>query len=181
MQVLSDKEAEDWCVTKSIRAEDRRILGFHLAPKQCLRIETPDSFFDRVMLVYRLLSYPEEESFSGMLVWFKDWNIWTPQVEQAGLEIAKRMRLGFGLSKPLAEASAHLFESDEFTAAYALAVLPIAFDWDAYLVPGDRRHFSLIHHDGVTWVTPKDEAEFDHLCKHLDYWKPERIEVASPN
>ncbi len=74
--------------------------------------------------------------------------------------------------RPLSEASAHLFASEDLQLVWGLVSIIMLFNWDAYFVPPGSRFLVEISHDGIVWVYCKETADVDSLMSIFAMFKP---------
>jgi hypothetical protein len=137
-----------------------------------IAIIRPEAAAQLQALSYVLLAYEDEADFSGALLWMTDWGIWSEESERPALRMWSQMRAGYGTKTELLSAPGHLFGSTEFIDLHAFFLLPILFQWDAYLVPNRGDYFIFVSHDGVIYTVARTVEVRDKLFGDYEYWKP---------
>jgi hypothetical protein len=180
MDVLTNNEAREF-VTKNAWASGLQIdeaddiyYGSQDASRLWLKYpETPL----RVTYASRLLSLVDssndESGFYGAMLWLRLWNIGSPQLEMSGWKMVERMRMGFGDLRPLGEANAHWFRSDEVAELAAFIVPCFVYGWDAYIVPSGGDCFGFISHDEFWCVMARNQETRDRLLIDFAEFNPE--------
>ena len=86
--------------------------------------------------------------------------------------MVERMRMGFGDLRPLGEANAHWFRSDEVAELAAFIVPCFVYGWDAYLVPSGGDCFGFVSHDEFWCVFVRNQEVRDRLFTDFAEFKP---------
>jgi hypothetical protein len=164
VKILSRQEAKNWCELRGIFADTggRRVsLRYSESQTSCLQTPLDLSAGRLVALAHSLLLQdlvePDAPDFAGVLVWFRDWDIWNESSESVGARVLECIRSGLtqGHAPLLQDGPAHLFTPQEFVDAHALLSVPILFQWDAYVVPESARCFTLVSHDAYARITAR--------------------------
>ena len=180
MNVLTDDEARDferknaWATGLEISESDDVAFASNDACRLLLNYpETPL----RVSYASRLLSLlgcsGDESGFYGALLWLRLWNIGSPQNEKSGWKMVERLRMGFGELRPLGEANAHWFRSDEVAELAAFIVPCFVYGWDAYVSPSGGDCFGFISHDGYWSVVARNREVSERLLIDFAEFKPQ--------
>ena len=121
MNALTSQEARDWCEERSISLSGDGFphyrdveLGF--------TIRLPEKAARLTALTAWLLQESEKVPFQGALLWVKEWGIWAEHTEEAGIKIMEALRSVRGETRPLEEAPAMLFGSDELRDLHAFFI-----------------------------------------------------------
>jgi len=86
--------------------------------------------------------------------------------------MVERMRMGYGDLRPLGEANAHWFRSDEVTDLAAFIVPCFVYGWDAYVIPSGGDCFAFISHDEYWCVTARHRESRDRLLVEFADFNP---------
>ena len=79
------------------------------------------------ILLMTLVPDDDESKFEGVLVWIRQWGIWSETIERVGMKIVESMRLVKGETRSIHDARAHLFDEHELVEAHALLLQPLLF------------------------------------------------------
>lgn len=144
MQTLTRADAEAWCKQHAVALDE---LGHPERPSRVREFEIPIDSGKRIYLVSAEVK--SQVRAAEALVWFTEWGIW-PSSERP--HIFERFRASYGENRPLVEAPAHLFSSNELDDMLSFVTLGVLFLWDVYVISagGDILHFS---HDECGWTT----------------------------
>jgi hypothetical protein len=163
MQLLADDEVIDWCSRRGIRGEQTSIssrLTFGNGESHRLRVVPVDNAHRVVGLAHSLLMRDtpdyDEAQFPGALVWLTRWEIWSESIDGAGFTLLNGLRSAVRQAPSVDYAPGHLFASGEFAQAHACLVLPMLFQWDAYLIPASGDFFALLSHHGHVELTGRN-------------------------
>ena len=74
------------------------------------------------------------EAFFGGFLWIRRTAIAVPEMDGIARRGLERCRLGYGESRALETASAHLFRNDESAEFAAVLLIVLLAEWDAYVV-----------------------------------------------
>ena len=179
MNVLTDNEARDF-LTKNAWATGLQLDGrdgifYEDQGPSCIRLNHPESPL-RVTYAARILSLlgasGDESGFYGALLWLRLFDIGSPQLERSGWKMVERMRMGYGDLRPLGEANAHWFRSDEVAELAAFIVPCFVYGWDAYIVPSGGDCFGFISHDEFWCVVARNQEVRDRLLIDFAEFKP---------
>jgi len=144
MLTYTKSEAKKWCQSQGATLGHSEFPEAHGKTKSFL---IPPDAGQRVALVAEHL-----ERFRGKgktLVWFNDWAVW-PSGQR--MHIFERFLASYGETRPLIEASAFLFEQQEYEDLVSFVTLGVLFLWDVHVV-GTKAHRLLFYsHDEVGWI-----------------------------
>ena len=110
------------------------------------------------------------EAFSGGLVWIRRIGIVGPEMENVAVRVLERFRLGYGESRSLETARAHLFRSDESSECSGTLLLVLLAEWDAYFVHPSGDWVAFIDNDSHIAVIAKSLATANDLKSSLETW-----------
>jgi hypothetical protein len=187
MNVLTDDAARDF-VRKDARAtgleiSERDDIAFASDDARRLTLNYPETPL-RVTYASRLLSLlggsGDESEFYGALFWLRLWDIGSPQIEKSGWKMLERMRMGFGELRPLGEANAHWFRSDEAAELAAFIVPCFVYGWDAYVIPSCGDCFGFISHDEYWSVVARNNDVSERLLEYFAEFKPQIEACGNP-
>src|SRR3989449_6216296 len=91
MHALGFEDARQWCLARGIRADLARLvsLSFQGGSSNCLEIPLPREATRSMALAYILLMTlvpdDDESKFEGVLVWIRQWGIWSETTERVGM------------------------------------------------------------------------------------------------
>jgi hypothetical protein len=118
-------------------------------------------------------TFGDESGFYGGLLWLHLWDIGSPQLVMSGWKMVERMRMGFGELRPLGDANAHWFRSDEIAELAAFIVPCFVYGWDAYVVPSVGDCYGFISHDEYWCVVARNQEVCDRLLADFAEFKPQ--------
>jgi hypothetical protein len=181
MNVLTDNEARDFVEKNAwasgLHLDERGDIYYKDDDASNIRLKYPETPL-RVSYAARLLSLlgasGEEAGFHGALLWIRLWDIGSPQLEMSGWKMVERMRMGYGELRPLEEANAHWFRSDEVSDLAAFIVPCFVYGWDAYVLPSGKDCFGFISHDEVWWVDARNREMNDRLLTDCAGFIPQK-------
>ncbi len=179
MQSMDDASAALWCSARSIEMRRTSGLGqMYLSfPTQnrCIAIQTPAAAMRLVALARLLLLASGEDqddsNFDGCLLWLRDWEIGSPELESVGWRVLQCLRGTSGAIASLQAAPASLFSQDEIVDAHVALVQPLTFGWDAYFVSASGQSFGFVSHHDLTYFVARTEGMLQRLCVQLGIGK----------
>jgi hypothetical protein len=137
----------------------------------CIALQTPTTAMRSVALARLLLLAPledrEEKSFDGCLLWLRDWEIGSPELEIVGWRVLQALRGGSEGTTSLRAAPASLFGGDELVDAHVALVQPLIFRWDAYLISESGEWFGFVHHHETTYFVARTQGMLQHVRGQL--------------
>lgn len=150
MQRLDASSAARWCGHRGILlSEDARRIAetpFHFATRFSLAL--PREGLRAVDLANWVLSLDDAAavpSYSTVLVWLLDWDIWSVERERVGLQLMHAL-LG---ADDIKERPAVEFTADEVSAAQAIISIVALFQWDAVVAPSHGEYVFRFSHHGT--------------------------------
>lgn len=161
MRILTDELARKWLEDRGIQTSDTRRLSFNVGKTQTvlsLRAPTTREAITAlpVNIVGVLSSAVDEQS--GWLLWLRDFDIWSEQTEEIGWKLVDSLAESSHQPGLNLNSSALLFEPDETISLKAALLVPILFQWDAYLISGDGTTFVTIDHDDHSLLSTSSDA-----------------------
>ncbi len=174
MKALSDLDAQRWCETRLLTFS-KVASGFSYLRfpdvNYCVVVEIPERAMRSVALSHLLLTYSvkdqEESNFEGGLLWLRDWNIGSPELERAGHRVLECLRACSGEVGLLADLPAQVLERHEFLEAGAAIVQVMVYGWDAYYVPVDAQFFLFVSNDDLLYLVSRSRLVVQHAAERL--------------
>jgi hypothetical protein len=187
MVALDDGGVAEWCQKRGIQVSPGipgTELRFHGA-NHCFSVPVLESGARCVALAYMLLMASvrlDESEFQGCLLWFREWEIWSPELDRAGHTVLRWLRLAGREPISWHDAPGELFGPDEVGEAHAALVQPLIFDWDAYLVPSSGEYFVFSYHHEHLFVVSPTKSKLDEIGRSLQGggWAPEEEQWPLP-
>ena len=140
----------------------------------CIELKFPDwpgraAYFSS--RASRLGLVNDEGQFQGALLWITYSELGS--LAPIGWKLVEKMRQGFGENRPLQNARAHFFRSDELLDLKAFLLPCFVFGWDAYLIPfGSNDFFVHVSHDEYWGVVFRTRKAYDRLFAELEDLNP---------
>lgn len=174
MKTLNLSELVRWCneSPSGVKIGSPDHLQYQAPKIFGCRIDVPSEAMRIVSLVYSLLAVEQEVGFYGGLIWYTNWGMGTPELEQCGLRILEQMRRGYGAGESVENSPAQVFRSDERVDAQAFITLPLLWGWDAYFTPHGSRYFAYARQNGSLYLVTDDEEVFQKLLGAFDAYHP---------
>ena len=173
MKLLSADESRSWCAERGLRLSRAGYLDYPTDEAYSAVISLPKAALEGIglanVLARELSGAPEGSS----LLWLRSWNIWSEDFEEIGAALYKGLLARRGQVE-LASLPGQLLEGGESPVLKSLLVVPILFQWDAYLVPAHAEHLVFICHDGFVNFLARTEDRLDKLLATLEAWNPTR-------
>jgi hypothetical protein len=147
MNILKDLEATNWLKQRGIATDARGCLSLEQPPKATFTLSPPNTREAVTSLAVNIVEVlgGDENHPTGWLLWLKDFDIWSTEVEEIGWAIMESLMQG--RSELNLNSSALIFEPHEKTSLKATLLVPILFMWDAYLIRDDGAVLVRIDHD----------------------------------
>ena len=120
-----------------------------------LQLEVPKLAPQLVANAYGLVAAGDESTFAGALLWLRRWEIWSPQIDEVGVQLFGNALAAAG-STGLPATPACQFGAAEFDQAYSLFSLPLLLQWDVYLVPPSAEYFIYVTHNATCFVIGRE-------------------------
>jgi len=181
VQLLTDAEATAWCsslglTVRSGVASERVQLP---ARVPLVRLDTKGSATALAGLAYTLLTTPslprDEAHFDGALVWLQRWELWSESIDRIGYALLGSLRGERPEGPELGQHPAHQFAPGEFLLANACLLLPLIFQWDAYLVPSSGRMVVYMSHEEHLDIRCARDEDRIELTERFSSWHPVEI------
>lgn len=178
MRALRPQEASAWCIERavSVRSHSRPCLSFGRQEHYCAQMLLPHDAPRLVSLGQAMLTTfigdDDRRKFDGSMLWITRWDIWSESIEQVGYSLVENTRRANLVTSALADAPATLFEPDEELAARVALVLPLVFQWDAYVIPSSGRHFFFSSHDGVLYAVVRNRLDLKQMISRFSSFTP---------
>lgn len=143
MKGLITVEAREWCSQAAVglRVSRDGLLRYGQPKEHSFFIQAPEAHRLIAALSYQILTFRNEVSFSGGLLWLKRWDIGSPQLVRPGWLIVESIRRAHGELRSLEAAQAQIFREDELVELHACLIQAIAFGWVSDYVPFAGRFF----------------------------------------
>ena len=178
MQQLSDVEAEAWCASKGLTVAPGLASARIQLPIQTprVRLVTRGNAVTLAGLAYSLLLSPslprDEAHFEGALVWLQRWELWSESIDRMGYALIGGLRGERAESAGLDQRPAQLFGPEEFVQASACLLIPLIFQWDAFLIPSNGRMVVFMSHEERLEVMCVRDEERMELVERFRSWAP---------
>src|SRR5438445_9451190 len=130
MQSQSAKEARWWCTQggkSDLRLARQDVLSYGKRKEQTFRVKNPSEHRMMVGLAHEILTIQSERGFSGGLIWFRMWEVGSPELVKPGWKIIEGMRHAQGDLRSLDIAPAQVFREDERVELHAFLIQMMAF------------------------------------------------------
>ena len=176
MQLLSDPEAAEWrskALALELNSVSKRSADSGPPPAR-VRLRVQGSAPDLTGLAYMLAitGAPEyeEDAFSGALLWFKRWEVWSESIDRVGYLLLERLRSTAPAQLSLVAGPAMQFEPSEFVLAHAALLIPMLFQWDATFTLSSGAFRVDVSHEGWVDVFASAQISGDFLRKRFAEW-----------
>lgn len=147
MHALTKAEAQEWCVARGIRLNDRGLPQPGFTEAQGRNFKIPGDAGHRIALLHQLFAYVRADQ--ELLLWFDDWGVW-PSGERP--HMFTRFRDSYGEHRWLSEVPAYVFAPAEREDAISFAAFAILFLWDCHLLTTSADGWLFLSHDEVGWI-----------------------------
>lgn len=174
MTQLSFQECAEWCFKRGIIVSRRGELNYEKTPIDSLTLSLPRVGLEIIALGSVLLSHLEDDNYKGSFFWLKDWDIWSPESEAVGMHL---FTCQLPKEASFSSKGGQLFETNELVEQKSLLVIPMLFQWDAYLVPSHGNYIIFVDHDGYIKLVARTASELERIFVSLASWKPIRQNV----
>jgi hypothetical protein len=146
MNPLSAEAAKSWCEGYGVHLPEKLAWDGRFrptAPRESLpiRFEIPKDAGKRVSTCKGLFAPLRDQA---ILIWYDDWSVW-PSGEW--LPMFERFRAAFGVTQPLIERPAYLFEASEIEDALSFFIFAALFLWDCHVITEREGYSIFISHD----------------------------------
>jgi len=154
VRVLSDKTAREWLSERGVQVDASGRLSFQTTQQVTeLRLSPPATREAVTALAVNVVGILNTEL--GWLLWLKDFSIWSDDTEELGWNIIDTFARIAQQPELNTDSSAMLYEPDETLSLKTTLVVPILFQWDAYLVNGDGNTFVRLDHDDHSSISTR--------------------------
>jgi len=175
MQSQSAKEARWWCAQdgkSDLRLARQDVISYGKRKEQTFRVANPSEHRKMVVLAHEILTIQSERGFSGGLIWFRMWEVGSPELVKPGWKIIEGMRRAQGDLRSLDIAPAQLFREDERVELHAFLIQMMAFGWSGYYVPSAEDFFLDFRTSERFFCVAKSEERLKTLYSSLKSWNP---------
>jgi hypothetical protein len=177
MQSQSAKEARWWCTQggkSGLRLAHQDVLSYGKGKEQTFRVKNPPEHRRIVILAHEILSMQSDRRFSGGLIWFRMWEVGSPELVKPGWKIIEGIRRAQGDLRPLDIAPAQVFREDERVELHAFLIQMMAFGWSGYYVPSAEDFFLDFRTSERFFCVAKSEERLETLYSSLRSWNPDK-------
>ena len=172
MKLLSKPECLDWCRERGIKVSTHEMLYYDTVRPNSLVSDLPTEGLRIIGLSNVLSRNLEGDNYPGALVWLDDYGIWSDDNEEAGVRLLSQLLSDPQRSACFPDTRGQVFDTTEVVDQRVALIVPMLFQWDAYLVPEHGRYFVFLSHDEYVNVVAKTEDELDRLFEELHAWNP---------
>ncbi len=178
MKLLSKPGCLDWCRQREISISEYDHLYYERAPIHSLVFDLPSRGLEIIGLSNVLSRNLEGDNYPGALVWLRAYGMWSEDNEEAGVRLLSRLLSDPQGSARFPDTRGQVFDTTEVVDQRVALIVPMLFQWDAYLVPDHGRYVVFVSHDEYVDVVAKTADELDRLFQELHAWNPTK--KASP-
>jgi hypothetical protein len=172
MRLLSEAACRTWCSTRGLEVSERGYLRYPVDPFHSLVITLPKMALEAVGLANVLSRDLDRTPPRSSLLWLKGWDIWSEDYEEVGANLIRSMR--FDKAQLIKDLPGQEFEPAETLDLRTFLLVPIVFQWDAYLVPDHAGYVAFVCHDGFVNILTRTGAERERIFSILEAWAPSR-------
>lgn len=172
MRVMTGEEARSQCSEAGLTVNEDGVLCYSYSKQNSFFISAPEEHRRIVVLSRTISTLQSETSFQGGLLWFRRWQIGSPQLVQVGWEIVEGLRRAHGDLRSLDAAPAHWFRHDELISLNAFLLQAIAFGWVADYVPASGRFFVHCKDNRQVCITADSAETLKDLRTIFGQWNP---------
>ena len=169
MRTLSLDSYEDWLKRNDIIISTTHKLCYLEQSSWKFRIPLPEIGLEIIALTHVLINVIEEDK-SGLFLWLKDFDIWSPDTEKIGISMYQSM---LPPQTNIYEHPILSIESVEVTEQKALSIITMLFQWDLYLVPENAKYIIFFSHDGYIQIESRTLSEHHRMLTSLHHWHPD--------
>jgi hypothetical protein len=170
MKALTKSDLSLWCDEHGLEVVDREWPPYSGEGWFTFLVKLPRSCSRTLALPRTSLPFDENRSFSGAMVWFRDWGIGNDTDEETAMHLIQRLRGRAGEERPLIEAPGHLFSAEEFSDVRAYWTVSMIFGWDPFLFPLGSDYFVFNSRDEVVSFVAKSSLAHDALLSKFKDW-----------
>lgn len=172
MKGMTDEEARRWCLEAGFNVNEDNVLGYADSSRNRFFILAPEEHRRIVVLARAMLIRRNEASFQGGMLWFRRWDIGSPQLVQVGWEIVEGLRRGHGDVRSLDAAPAQWFRHNELVSLNAFLLQVMAFGWVADYVPASAGFFVHFKDNRQLCFTADSGDTLKELRTTFGEWNP---------
>ncbi len=169
-EFLSPAQCRDWCSSRGLSVSPSGAVSFPPKPLHSLTIPLPTVGLEVIGLSIVLARGFEGFPTGASLLWLKSWDIWSQDFEDMGANLLCRLRR----SNDLGDLPGQVFGAKEQLDLSSALLIPLLFQWDAYLIPEHARYVAFVCHDDFVNLLAGTAEDLDSLFRQLEPWKPER-------
>jgi hypothetical protein len=116
-------------------------------------IDLPEERGQVMRLADNLVAEDESNLYYGSLLWIREWVIFQSEDERTAIKLVTQFASGYGQRVSPHDGTGYLFDPTERIDQAALLAAVILCQWDAYLIPGNRRYAIFLCHDGIAEIS----------------------------
>ena len=166
MEIISRNDCIKWCLARRINILAPNHSFFDGQKNFLVSAKLPTNFLDCVGMSITLDELLVKKK-SAALLWFQDWDIWSPEIEFVGMQIWKKFRT-MSNSNSLIEYPGHILTPNANAESNILILLPILFQWDVKLISDCGNIVLDIKHNGFIYLSSRNnEASISDLKKAI--------------
>jgi len=173
MVLMDDTALRKWCEARKITVKER-ILHLTESVPAYVVAEIPESAQEQISFAGDLLALAGFDEAGQDMIWITTWGLWSDWNRDLGEEIITRLRTSPGeLPASLESASAQIFSFAERKIAVAVILHLMLFSWDGWLLSQSGEYLVQCSHDGLIWITCRDNNAQSRILDRLVEWKPQ--------
>lgn len=166
MEIINTLQIRDWLRGHEIVSPREDVFIFENGYLGGITLPVPQSM-PRVIALANILLSLNKGVYEGSLFWLSDWGMWGPDSDSLGMFIWRKIcqsEYGEGI----------LHDSSEAIAQASLLLIPMIFQWDAYLVLKGGAYIVFSSHDGYVCVLTRSSEETERLMLAMKDWNPQK-------
>lgn len=183
MRTLTNEEALDWCKAWPVQLELDNEGVFQIPSTwHSYRVDLSKLPWREILPIASSVAFlgcHTVEEFSGAMVWIRRTGIAVPEMEGVVRQTLERFRLGYGETRSLETAKAHIFRNDESSELAGVLLLILLAEWDAYVVHPTGDWVAAVNHDDYITVGIRTREAAERTRVSLEAWGP-TTEVSWP-
>ena len=139
MKALPKTQIDEWCRSANVSVEGPRGHLELTGPRVVITHRYPVAGL-KLMVLGRSMAYmfsrlPGDHS----LLWLREWDIWSPELELMGQALIRHVRLSYGIDQTFEDCPGMLFSKSEIHLLGGILAVLVIWQWDAYLI-SERGH-----------------------------------------
>jgi hypothetical protein len=167
MEILDLLSKKEWLRKRSIMLDGEGRPDFEGNQLNGITISIPSSALKIIALAEKITRYIDNKKYMGSIFWISD-HVWGSDSNSMGIYVWNKIH-----SRECCDINCSvLYGSDEVLVQSSALLIPLFFQWDAYMIPEDGSYIVFVSHDEYLSVVTRSSEDADAFMMVMEKWNP---------